>query len=218
MSSFSYCTNHIRPYSELAGDLQKNTLARYNFITPNLTNDMHDTCCGSASRRILGNHWLALEVPKILNSQAWSNNGALFIIWDEGSNDTSDGPIGCMVLSPLAKGHGYSNAIHYTHSSTLRTMQDIFGVQPYIRGAATATALTDLFVNMKLASAKVLNGNFSFTVTGTIPGRTNVLEASSDLLTWQPISTNVSVSTIMSYTDGRGTNLNQQFYRVLLIP
>jgi len=111
-SNFGYCTNHIRPYSELAGDLQRNTLARYNFITPALTNDMHDTCCGITSRRILGNHWLSLEVPKILTSQAWSNNGALFIVWDEGSNDTSDGPIGCMVISPLAKGHAYSNAVH----------------------------------------------------------------------------------------------------------
>ncbi len=215
--NFSYCTNHIRPYSELAGDLQRNTLARYNFITPNLTNDMHDACTG-CSRRVQGNHWMSLEIPKILTSQAWSNNGALFIVWDEGSNDTSDGPVGCMVLSPLAKGHGYSNAIHYTHSSTLRTMQDIFGVQPYIRGAATATALTDLFVNMKVSSASVLSGNLSFTITGTIPGRTNIIEASSDLMAWQPIRTNVSFSTVMSYTDERGTNFEQQFYRVLLVP
>jgi len=135
-----------------------------------------------------------------------------------GSNDTSDGPIGCMVLSPLAKGHGYSNAIHYTHSSTLRTMQDIFGVQPYLRDAANATALTDLFVNMKVVSTKVLNGNLTFGITGTIPGRTNVIEASSDLMTWQPIGTKVSVSTLTSFTDGRGTNFGQQFYRVLLVP
>src|SRR5262249_17876060 len=39
----AYCTEHIRPYSELADDLQKNLVARYNFITPDLCNDMHDS-------------------------------------------------------------------------------------------------------------------------------------------------------------------------------
>src|SRR5262245_58578909 len=32
----AYCISHIRPYTELAGNLQNNTQARYNFITPNL--------------------------------------------------------------------------------------------------------------------------------------------------------------------------------------
>ena len=50
-----------------------------------------------------------------------------------------------IVLSPHAKGHGYSNTIAYSHSSTLRTMQEIFGVGPLLRGAAKATSLGDLF-------------------------------------------------------------------------
>ena len=44
-----------------------------------------------------------------------------------------DGPIGLIVLSRDAKGGGYSNTIHYTHSSTLRTVQEIFGVTDHIR-------------------------------------------------------------------------------------
>src|ERR1700747_2870360 len=39
-----YCMAHVRPYSELARDLSNNTVARYNFITPNLCNDMHSSC------------------------------------------------------------------------------------------------------------------------------------------------------------------------------
>jgi len=38
------CIAHVRPFSELATDLQNNAQARYNFITPNLCNDMHNTC------------------------------------------------------------------------------------------------------------------------------------------------------------------------------
>jgi phospholipase C len=216
--NFSYCTNHIRPYTELAADLQKNNVARYNFITPNLTNDMHDLGAGYTSRRVEGDYWLSLQVPQILNSHAYSNNGALFIIWDEGTSDTSDGPIGCMVLSPVAKGHAYSNTVHYTHSSTLRTMQDIFGVQPYLRDAANATALNDLFIELTFTQARFLNGQFAFTIGGTIPGRTNVIEASQDLVNWGPIATNVSASTSLTFVDRRPVNAGQQFYRVLLRP
>src|SRR5579862_1890993 len=50
-----------------------------------------------------------------------------------------------IVLSPLAKGGGYSNTVHYTHSSTLRTLEEIFNVGPLLGDAANATDLGDLF-------------------------------------------------------------------------
>ncbi len=88
---------------------------------------------------------MAAEVPKILGSRTYATRDVLFIVWDEGSSD--DGPIGMIVLSPQAKGGGYSNAIHYSHSSTVRTLEEIFGVMPLLGDAATATDLTDLFVS-----------------------------------------------------------------------
>jgi hypothetical protein len=140
-----YCIAHNRPYTELAGDLTGNTVSRYNFITPNLCDDMHDRCAPANDPVKQGDTWLSTEVPKILASSAYKNNGALFITWDEAA--TGDGPIGMIVLSPLAKGGGYNNAIHYTHSSTVRSVQEIFRVQPpFLRDAANATDLSDLFV------------------------------------------------------------------------
>ncbi len=50
-----------------------------------------------------------------------------------------------IVLSPFAKGGGYSNKIAYTHSSTLRTIQEIFGVEPFLGDAANSNDLSDLF-------------------------------------------------------------------------
>ena len=139
------CRSHIRPLSELAADLQNNTVARYNFITPNLCNDMHDsTGCTYASSVRNGDSWLARAIPLIMESQAYADGGVIIITWDEGSYG-KDKPIGLIVLSPNAKGGGYSNTIHYTHSSTLRTMQEIFGVGPLLGDAANATALSDLF-------------------------------------------------------------------------
>jgi hypothetical protein len=165
----THCINHVRPFSELAADLQNNTVARYNFIIPNLCNDMHNhTGCVHSDPIQNGDEWLANNVPAILNSQAYAEGGVLFITWDEGSgNDAgggiasildkafrfitrdegsgNDGPIGLIVLSPNARGGGYSNSIHYTHSSLLRTIQEIFGITPFLGDAAQATDVSDLF-------------------------------------------------------------------------
>jgi len=143
--SASRCIEHVRPYSELQTDLINDTVARYNFITPHLCHDMHDTCAPLNDPVLQGDTWLSTEVPKILASPAYLDNGALFILWDEGGS--GDGPIGLIVLSPKAKGGGYRNTIHYTHSSTLRTVEEIFGVTPMLGGAASATDLRDLFVS-----------------------------------------------------------------------
>jgi len=139
----SYCIAHVRPYSELVTDLQQNTQARYNFITPNLCNDMHNTCAPLNDAVMQGDTWLAQYLPAIFNSQAYTTGGIVFITWDEGEG--GDGPIGMIVLSPGAKGGGYSNTIHYTHSSLLRTLQEIFGVTPLLGDATQATDLSDLF-------------------------------------------------------------------------
>jgi hypothetical protein len=142
----TYCTAHVRPYSEFLTDLASNNVPRYNFIVPDLCHDMHEgQSCAGSDRIRSGDTWLSTAVPAILASGAYRNNGgALFITWDEGV--AADGPIGMIVLSPKGK-VGYSNTIAYTHSSTLRTMQEIFGVSPMLRDAANTTDLSDLFVS-----------------------------------------------------------------------
>ena len=136
-----YCISHLRPFDELKADLRTNRLARYVWITPNLCNDMHDDCAHNGV--VQGDTWLARNVPAILNSQAYKDGGALFITWDEGVH--GDGPIGMIVLSPFAKGGGYSNNVAYSHGSTLRTIQEIFGVTPLLGDAADEQDLSDLF-------------------------------------------------------------------------
>ncbi len=138
------CIAHVRPYAELATDLQNNNVARYTFITPNLCHDMHGAAqCATANWVTAGDTWLSTAVPPILGSSAYQHGGLLLITWDEGEG--SDGPIGLIVLSPVAKGGGYANTMHYTHSSTLRTIQEIFDVTPLLGDAAQAIDLRDLF-------------------------------------------------------------------------
>jgi hypothetical protein len=140
----TYCIAHERPFSELQADLQSNAVAQYNFITPDLCHDMHNAVgCDTLDEIKNGDTWLSEQVPMILASSAYKNGGVLFITWDE--SEDGDNPIGMILLSPFAKGAGYTNSIHYTHSSTLRTVQEIFNVTPLLGDAAQATDLSDLF-------------------------------------------------------------------------
>ncbi len=139
------CSSVMRPFTELSNDITTNNLARYNFITPNICDDMHDSCAPTNNMVQQGDNWLSQILPMILASSAYQNNGLILILWDEGVN-SSDGPIPCIVLSPFAKGGGYTNNIRYTHSATLRTLQKIFGMTPFLGGAASAPDLSDLFV------------------------------------------------------------------------
>jgi hypothetical protein len=141
-NSSKYCISHLRPFTELATDLKKGKVAQYNFITPNLCDDMHDSCSPLNNPIKQGDKWLSQNLPAILRSSAYKKGGAILITWDEA--ETGDGPIGMIVLSPSAKGGGYNNSIHYTHGSTLRTFEEIFSV-PLLRDAAKETDMSDLF-------------------------------------------------------------------------
>ncbi|MDB5218421.1 MAG: putative acid phosphatase [Myxococcaceae bacterium] len=142
----AHCLEHIRPFEELASVLSSGPVAQYNFITPNLCNDMHDSGgCVTPDSVANGDAWLAREVPKILASKAYQDGGALFVTWDE-SEGGAGTPIGLIAISPFAK-PGYSNDVPYTHSSLLRTVQDVFALRPFMRDAANATPLSDLFVS-----------------------------------------------------------------------
>ena len=213
-----YCTNHVRPYASFAGDLAAGRIGRYNFITPNITNDMHDLAPGSSSAKKQGDTWLALQLPQILNSPAFQNNGAVFITWDENDYST-DYPIGMIALSPLAKGNGYVSQVVHDHSSTLRTMQDIFGVGPYLADAANANTLADLFNDSVLMLSPPVRSNGIFTVTlnGALPGKTNYVQASSDLVNWNTISTNVATNSI-TIPDPLPAGQAQRFYRAIELP
>jgi hypothetical protein len=150
------CTSVMRPFTELAGDIANQTLAHYNFITPNICNDMHNSCAPTNNPVKQGDNWLAQNLPMILNSAAYQNNGLILITFDEGTG-SSDGPIAMIVLSPFAKGGNYYNSIHYTHSSTLRTLQKIFDVRPFLGDAANALDLGDLFLDGTIPNVDLLS-------------------------------------------------------------
>ncbi|AMN44524.1 alkaline phosphatase family protein [Rhodoplanes sp. Z2-YC6860] len=150
------------PLQQLALDLASNNVADYTWITPNQFNDAHSSLStgfgsytGDQSAIATGDNFLARTIPLIMASDAYQDHGAILVWWDESEGgDDSSRKIPFMVISksahPNVKGVPYSNTIQYSHSSTLRTMQEIFHVDPphgypFLGAAATATNLSDLF-------------------------------------------------------------------------
>lgn len=137
----TYCIEHARPFSSLAGDLKDSKVGRYNFITPNMCDDGHDPCGGNAIEHI--DSWLKKNLPIILDSAQYkAGHVVVFITADEAAN--GDGPIPFLALGDGVK-KGYKNEIYYNHSSLLRTLEEIFKVSPMLGGAASVTDLSDLF-------------------------------------------------------------------------
>jgi hypothetical protein len=165
-------TKYYAPLQQLATDLANNTVGRYNEITPDQFNDMHSslntdfnyagqtwTAKTDQEAIALGDNFLSQVVPTIMASPAYKNNGVIVIWYDEteGPDPGRDTPgagttLAEIVISPLAKGHAYTNNIQYTHSSDLKSLQELFGVSApgggFLGDANTpgTNDLSDLFV------------------------------------------------------------------------
>jgi len=91
----------------------------------------------------------------IMSSRAYEDDGAIIIWWDETESvDGSDNPddfnhtLGEIVISPLARGNNgvpYASPVNFTHSSDLRTWEELFHLQPFLGDAVNANDLSDLF-------------------------------------------------------------------------
>src|SRR5438270_6299927 len=152
------------PLQQFFTDLANNTMADYNWITPNQYNDMHTALAagykgltGDPAKILQGDDFLRQVIPTIMASDAYKNHGAIIIWFDESESDgvAGDNPddsnhtLGEIVISSRAhknvNGIPYASPLNYTHSSDLRTMQEIFHVGPLVGDAVNAVDLSDLF-------------------------------------------------------------------------
>jgi len=157
-------STHYAPLQQLFADLANDSVADYNWITPDQYNDMHSTLSGGfqgltgdAANIKQGDNFLSQIVPIIMASNAYKNHGVIIIWWDETEADGTPGDnandfghtLGEIVISrrahPNVDGLPYASPVNYTHSSDLRTMQDIFRVGPFLDDALNANDLSDLF-------------------------------------------------------------------------
>ena len=134
------CKANVVDYSEFAGDLRSvDTTPALAYITPDLCNDGHDDPCvdGSPGGLPRADAWLAQQIPRILDSPAFRQDGMLVITFDEAEGDaggpsgipggTAGGRIGALVLSPFTKGGTTSDRL-YNHFSLLASVEDAFSL------------------------------------------------------------------------------------------
>lgn len=138
------CVQHHKPLTALAGDLQNNTVARYNFITPDLCNDMHgDNACQQANTDAAnikaGDDFLKANLPAIIQ-YALAHDGYVFVTWDEGDNTNL---IPFIAISNHSK-KNYAGAVKYTHSSMLKSEEMILGL-PVLPKVMNDNDFADLF-------------------------------------------------------------------------
>lgn len=153
------------PLQQLAVDLAHNTVADYNWITPNQFNDMHTALSagfmgftGDFARLAQGDNFLKIVIPQIMASRAYQDHGAIIIWTDEtepaaaGENpDDGAHTLTEIVISPDAhpnvNGLPFASQVFLTHSSDLRTIQKIFhATRPlFIGDAVHADDLSSLF-------------------------------------------------------------------------
>jgi hypothetical protein len=134
-SSNSYCQAHVVDFSNFGADLA-NGPAQYVFITPNLIDDMHD---GTVSD---GDSWLQ-STPAIQSLITYvtapANHAVLLIVWDEQGSAGALQPMILVAPTSTLANPGQANGTMLTHSSTLKSVQEIFGVTPLLRHAGDAS-------------------------------------------------------------------------------
>jgi hypothetical protein len=131
---------NCHPFTNFWADLASNRVGRYNWITPDQFNEMHSalpggfTChgtkfTGNQAGIAEGDNFLSIVIPKIMASQAYRDHGVIIIWTDETvSTDDTNTTLPFVIISPLAKGNAYASAPAYSHSSYLKTMDELFGL------------------------------------------------------------------------------------------
>jgi phosphatidylinositol-3-phosphatase len=262
---FSYAVKHnpmafftdtqkqnVYPLTNLMNDLASNSVGRYNWITPNLLNDQHDglsggftyhgvTYTGDQAAVAQGDNFLAAVVPMIMSSSAYKSNGLIILRWDETEGgDNTNYTLPGIIISPLAKGNAYTSRVPVSHSSVVKTMEEIFEL-PFLTNSipsgqvtaygsgynnvATVNDLSDMFqvntngrANGVVATGKILSGGtFQLTFSGNT-GQTYEVLAADDIALklsgWTVLTNGTFNGTNIVFSEPGTTNHAMRFYVV----
>ena len=107
--------------------------ANFEFITPNMINDMHDGTVAD------GDNFLKVFLPRITGSAAFDNSLVL-VTFDEGTtNVNGGGHIATIAITPNMT-PGFKGGGAYTHYSVLRTIEQAWGL-PTLGNASSAVSM-----------------------------------------------------------------------------
>jgi len=228
---------NVHPLAQLFADLSNNAVGRYNWITPDEFNEMHSYLPGGFNYQGVqytgypaaiaeGDNFLATVIPRIMASSAYQDHGVIIIWTDETeSTDDTNTTLPEIVISPMAKGNAYASSVVMSHSSDLKTMDEIFGLAFQNNTTATANDLSDMFQMTGNAGGNASftgggqmmpgAGGFQFTFSGPASQTYQVL--ASDNLTapkpaWTTLSSGMFGGTNTIFTDSNAPHYPSRFY------
>jgi hypothetical protein len=236
---------NVYPLAQLWTDLANNAVGRYNWVTPDGFNEMHNFLpggfaspgglyTGNQAAIAQGDNCLATIIPLIMASPAYQDHGVIILWMDETeSTDDTNTTLPEIIISPLAKGNAYASRVAMSHSSDLKTMDEIFRLAFQNNAIAAANDLSDLFqvqraapVIVSQAASPVNNvggqlapgaGSFELTFSGP-PGQIYQVLASDDLTVpkqaWTVVGSGTFSSTNAIFTDSGATNRPSRFYLI----
>ena len=127
------CANVV-PFTALHADLASGAPPAFLWVTPNLCDDGHDCSTETMDR------WLATNLPPLLESSWFAQDGVVIITWDEGSGGSGccrgahGGRVATLVVSSRLYQHA-SSATSIDHAGTLRTIEELYSL-PFLGDAA----------------------------------------------------------------------------------
>jgi phosphatidylinositol-3-phosphatase len=142
---------NIVPLTQLATDLQNNTLPNYAMIVPNLANDGHDcpneaSTCTDTDKLTNIDQWIQTNVGPLINSGAMQNS-VLIYTWDESTiTDLTNGGghVATILIGPKVRA-GFQSTTMYQHQSTLKLTMQLLGITDFPGDAANAPDMGEFF-------------------------------------------------------------------------
>jgi hypothetical protein len=236
-------TKNVFSLTNFLPDLTNNNLGKYNWIMPDMYNCMHSGTTASFTYHgtvytggsdqcavAEGDNFLSIIIPKIMAAPAFTNNGIIIIRFDETEGgDTTSYTVPEIIISPLAKGNAYASSVVMSHSSDVKTLEEIYGLNftnsagaNYLSnaipsgetaatpastynniGGATVNDLSDLFQGF--SSINVLQSGTVLTNGGSAPtfGTVNVGTAVTNIFS---VTNSGTATLILSNIVVSGTN------------
>lgn len=110
---------YIKNYTEFEKDVKANDLPQWAFITPNITNDGHDTDVSFAGKYV--HNWL----KPLLNNSAFFNDNLIILTFDENETSSKPNTVLAILLGGAIPDHlkGTTDSTFYDHYSNLATVQ-----------------------------------------------------------------------------------------------
>ncbi|KAI0798227.1 phosphoesterase family-domain-containing protein [Abortiporus biennis] len=164
----------IRNFNDFAADVNASALPQWNFITPNLVNDAHDTDIDFTSA------WLEYFLVPLLSNTNFNDNKTLILLtFDENETYEINNRVYTIALGGAVPANlrGTVDDTYYTHYSTLSTVEANWGLGSLGRGDTNKT-LSNVFSfvagvtgyqNQNISGSSIPLTN----LTGTIPGPLN---------------------------------------------